>query len=197
MTEEHQLTQLIRLASRGDEAARSRFVALVHDEIHRLARNQLRWQPGHTLQATDLVNETYLKVFPQAGGAQDWTDRQHFFAVVSQAIRWILADHARNRARDKRTPTGEQLILDEILDTYAARRIDVVAVHEALQELSALDPRMVQIVDLKVFGGYLTREIAELLDVSERTVERDWGIARAWLRDRIGGAGGGRGGGGV
>jgi RNA polymerase sigma factor (TIGR02999 family) len=196
MTDGHELTQLIRLASRGDEAARSRFVALVHDEIHRLARNQLRWQPGHSLQATDLVNETYLKVFPGTGGHQDWTDRQHFFAVVSQAIRWILADHARSRAREKRTPTGEQLILDEILDTYAARRIDVVAVHEALQELSALDPRMVQIVDLKVFGGYLNKEIAELLDVSLRTVERDWGVARAWLRDRIGSRDGGRGGGG-
>jgi RNA polymerase sigma factor (TIGR02999 family) len=186
LTDEHLLTQLIRQAAAGDMTARSSFVELVEEEIRRLARNQLRrQQPGHTLQVTDLVNETYLKVFPGTGASPDWKDRQHFFAVVSQAIRWILADHARGRSRLKRKAEGEQVILDEILANFAARDIDVVATHEALQELAAIDPRMVQIVDLKVFGGYLNKEIAELLDVSLRTVERDWGIARAWLRDHI------------
>jgi RNA polymerase sigma factor (TIGR02999 family) len=186
VTDEHLLTQLIRRFAAGDLGARDEFIALVEEEIRRLARNQLRrQQPGHTLQVTDLVNETYLKLFPSTGASPNWTDRQHFFAVVSQAIRWILADYARGRSRQKRKPTGEQVILEEILSNFAARDIDVVATHEALQELAAIDPRMVQIVDLKVFGGYLNKEIAELLDVSLRTVERDWGIARAWLRDRI------------
>jgi RNA polymerase sigma factor (TIGR02999 family) len=192
VSDEHDLTQLIRRAAGGDLAAREDFVTLVYDEIHRLAKNHLRHQrPGHSFQATDLVNLTYLKLFPAGSASPDWRDRQHFFAVVSQAIRWILADHARGRSRLKRKAEGDQVLLDEILANFTARNIDVVAVHEALQELAGIDRRMVQIVDLKVFGGYLNKEIAELLDISLRTVERDWGIARAWLRDRIGGDRGG------
>ena len=189
-----QLTQLIRKAAAGDTDARAAFVTLVHDEIHRLARNQLRWQPRHSLQVTDVVNETYLKLFPANSPPTNWNDRQHFFAVAAEAIRCILADHARKRGRLKRKPTGERVLLDDLLAAYDDKDIDVVAVHEALQELEKLDKRMVRIVDLRVFGGYLNKEIAELLDISLRTVEREWSIARAWLRDRMSGDIEGRGG---
>jgi RNA polymerase sigma factor (sigma-70 family) len=125
------------------------------------------------------------KLFPAHSPPTDWNDRQHFFAVAAEAIRCILADHARKRGRLKRKAPGERVLLDDLLAAYDDKKIDVIAVHEALKELEQMDKRMVRIVDLRVFGGYLNREIAELLDISLRTVEREWSIARAWLRDRI------------
>ena len=156
-------------------------MSAVYDELHRLARRYMRREsPGHTLQTSALVNEAFLKLVDQRN--VHWQNRAHFFGIAAQMMRRILVDYARTRTSEKRGAGTPALSLDEGLIVSDERSAEVVAVHEALEQLSQIDPRKEQIVELRFFAGLSVDETAEVLGVSPGTVMRDWALAKAWLR---------------
>ena len=160
-----------------------RLLPLVYEELRRVARRHLRGErPDHTLQTTALINEAYLRLMDQ--DAAEVRDRCHFVALTSRLMRQILVDHARARLARKRDG-GCRITLAEHLAVAEPGEVDVLAVDEALNRLGALDPQQARIVELRYFGGLSIRETAEVLDVSEATVKRDWATARAWLHREI------------
>jgi RNA polymerase sigma factor (TIGR02999 family) len=169
--------------SAGDQAALERLMPLIYDELRRLARARLRRErPGHLLQTTALVNEAYLKLVDQR--QVRWQNRSHFFAIAARLMRRILVDHARRHAAAKRGGAAEPVTLSNVPE-WPASRLDVVAVDTALVRLAELDPRQSRIVELRVFGGLTADETAEVLDISPRTVRREWTLAKAWLYRQI------------
>jgi RNA polymerase sigma factor (TIGR02999 family) len=157
---------------------------LVYDELRHLARDYLRRErAGHTLQPTGLVHEAYLRLVDQTSAT--WQNRAHFFSVAARVMRRVLVDYAREHRAQKRGGHLEKVEFDEALAPSIDKSLDLVALDEALQELTALDPRQSQIVELRFFGGMTVEEIAELLDVSPRTVKREWRLAKAWLRREV------------
>jgi RNA polymerase sigma-70 factor (ECF subfamily) len=176
---------LLAAIGSGNEAAMDQFVPLVYDELRRLARRHLAGQRrGHTLQTADLVSEAYLKLVNVKGAG--WKDRLHFFAVASQAMRSVLVDYARRRSYAKRGGNPLRVSLSEADEVFEQQTAEVVAVDEALSRLAALDPRKAQIVELRYFGGLSVEETAHLLDLSSRTIKREWRWARAWLHRELG-----------
>jgi RNA polymerase sigma factor (TIGR02999 family) len=158
---------------------------LVYEELRRLARQRLRRErAGHTLQATALVNEAYLRLVDQT--RVSWRSRGHFFAVAAQQMRRILVDYARAHAAAKRQG-GNSLSLDQAATFAREQALDLVALDEALDNLSRSYPRKSQVVELKFFGGLEVREIAGALEVSEKTVRRDWHFAKLWLLRELSG----------
>lgn len=150
---------------------------LVHDELRRLADRYLqRERQGHTLQPTALLNEAYLRVKDRSP-----VDREHLLAIVAQAMRRVLVDHARHRNRLRRGGDRERIEFDEPVTTEDAREFDVVEFDDVLTALSRHHARSARIVELRVFGGLTVVEIATLLEISPRTVDNDWAAARAWL----------------
>jgi len=187
------VTRILAEARAGNLQAAERLFPLVYRELRALAGRYLGHQrPGHTLQPTALVHEAYVKLVSSAdredGGRQglSWSDRGHFFATAALAMRQILVNHAKSRGRQKRGGGRAQLILDEAAVLVEARAIDLIALDEALTRLAERDPQQARIVDLRFFAGLSVDETARMLDVSERTVHRDWGTARLWLRGEIG-----------
>ena len=180
-----EVTRLLNEIRRGDKSATDKLVPIVYDELHRLARRQLRSERSdHTLQTTALVNEAYLKL--TAGGPADFNGRAHFFAVASQVMRQVLVDSARARLAGKR---GGGAIRVELTDSLAVSEEglqEALVVHEALAKLEKLDPRQVRIVEMYFYVGLGLEEIADALGLSSRTVKRDWKAARAWLFAEIG-----------
>ena len=173
------ITELLKQLSGGNREAESKLVPLVYSELRQLAaRHMRRERPDHTLQPTALVHEAYLKLIQQR--RVDWQNRAHFYWVASCLMRRILVDYAR-RAKDQRHGGGHQVPLEPDLFATEGRPADLVALDEALTRLSAYASRQAQIVDLRFFGGCSEEEIARVLDISVRTVKRDWRIARAWL----------------
>ena len=167
--------------SDGDREAEERLISQVYAELKHLAGNYLRQERGsHTLEPTALVHEAYLRLMRQT--RVPWQGRTHFFATASRVMRHILVDHARARAAARRGGVQQQLTLDELMITFRNRSIDVLGLDEALKRLTTFDARQGRIVELHFFGGLTFEEIAFILRVSERTVKRDWGMARAWLR---------------
>src|SRR5579864_8938320 len=180
----HEVTQLLRAWSEGDENALDKLVPLVYGELHRLARRYMAQErPGQTLQVTALVNEAYLRLVDSQQA--DWQNRAHFFAVCSQMMRRILVDRARSRRAQKRGIGETPLELDEALLVAEGRSADLVALDDALNCLAALDPRKGQVVELRFFGGLSVEETAEVLKVSKDTVMRDWKMAKSWLRREL------------
>ncbi|MFH1418053.1 MAG: sigma-70 family RNA polymerase sigma factor [Planctomycetota bacterium] len=178
------VTILLKKASDGDDLAVNRLMPLVYDELRALAESCLqRERPDHTLQATALVNEAYLRLIRQED--VEWQSRAHFFAVAAQAIRRILVDHARTHQRAKRGGGRQRVRLDEDLAIRKERDIDLVALDEAMERLARLNERQARIVELRFFGGLGLKEVAECLGVSPRTVDGDWSMARAWLRREL------------
>jgi RNA polymerase sigma factor (TIGR02999 family) len=177
----HEITSLLREWSEGDEAALDRLFPLVYDGLRRLAsRSLLRERAGHTLQATALVNEAYLKLVDQH--AVRWQERAHFFAVAARIMRRILVDHARRHNAGKRGGGAARLtIQDSWLAATGPADVDLLALEEALERLEAIDPRQSRIVELRFFAGLTVEEAADVLDVSPATVKNDWRVARAWL----------------
>lgn len=168
----------------GDEASLSQLMATVYDELRALAHRRLQQErPGHTLQSTALAHEVYLKLVDRDD--IDWRDRARFFAVAAQSIRRILIDHARGKKRLKRGGGYERIPLDATIIANTTEEVDVEALDEALNELAQLNERQAQIVEQRFFGGLTNREVAEVLGVSLRTVEGEWAMARAWLRERL------------
>ena len=176
----NQVTELLARWSLGESAAREKLVPLVYDELRRLARHVLLGERGdHTLQSTALVHEAYLRLVGH--DTVHWDDRVHFFAVAAQLMRRILVDHARKRSADKRGGNQVTLTLDEHLASAKQRPLDVVALDDALAELSRMNPRHSRIVEMRFFAGLSIEEAAQALGVSPATVKRDWVVARAWL----------------
>ena len=156
---------------------------LVYEELRRLAGAQLRSErSGHTLQATALVNEAYLKLVDQK--RTRWRNRAHFFAIAARLMRRILVDHAR-RARALKRSAGRRVTLDEALALAPEPDVDLVALDDAMEALGGLDPNLTRLVELRFFGGLTIEETAEVLDVSPATVKREWASARAWLFRRL------------
>ena len=175
---------LTELRGRRQEAA-ARLFDLLYSELRRLAqRHLMKERPEHTLQATALVHEAYLKL---VDGQQDWQNRAHFFAIASSAMRRILVDHARAKHAAKRPDSQKQLDLDEVVLLSNDHQLNVIAVDLALQRLSQLDARQSRIVELRYFGGLSAEEAAEVLGVTTITVQRDWAVAKAWLYKELAG----------
>ena len=175
-----EVTQLLANWGKGDRSALDKLFPLVHSELRRIAQRQMSQErPGHTLQATALVNEAYLKLAGQQGF--DWQNRAHFFAVCAQVMRHILIDHARAHARDKRGGGAIQVSLNDALVVADDQAAHFIALDEALRVLERLDPQKGKIVELRYFGGLSIEEVAEVLNVSPRTVRREWQRAKAWL----------------
>ena len=178
------ITALLMAWGGGDKAALDRLMPLVYQELRRLARRQMRRErQGDTLQTTALVNEAYLRLVDyQRVQARD---RNHFLAIAAQAMRRILIERARSRQSNKRGSNPQRISLDEIAEVADARAADLLALDEALQALSTIDPRKAQLVELRYFGGLTIEETANVLGVSTPTVERDWHTARIWLYREI------------
>jgi len=175
-----EITQLLLRARHGDRDAESALVPLVYDELRRQARRYMRNErPDHTLQATALVHEAYLKLIEQT--EITWQNRAHFFGVAAQLMRRILVDHARAKLARKRGGSQQKISLDGAIAFSPAQSEQFLAINEALDRLSQLDPRQGRVVELKFFVGLSDEEAAEVLGVSTRTVKRDWAVARAWL----------------
>jgi RNA polymerase sigma-70 factor (ECF subfamily) len=180
----HQVTQLLRAWSDGDEGALERLAPLVDAELHRLAGSYLRRErPGHTLQATALINEAYLRLIDDT--VVEWHNRTHFYGIAAQLMRRILVDHARRRQKLKRGGDPLRLSLAAAENAGQPPSADIVALDEALLSLSKFDERKSQIVELKFFGGLEEEAIAEVMKVSLRTVQREWNLARAWLYNEL------------
>ena len=176
----HEITQLLRAWSSGDEAALQRLTPLVYEELHRIARRYMRREgQGHILQTTALVNEAYLRLVDWKN--VEWQNRAHFFAVSAQIMRRILVDFARNRHYLKRGGGALQVSLAEAVSVSSEQGRDLVALDEALNSLATVDQRKSQVVEMRFFGGLTVAETAEVLKVSAETVMRDWNLAKVWL----------------
>ncbi|MEO7166678.1 MAG: sigma-70 family RNA polymerase sigma factor [Spartobacteria bacterium] len=168
---------------KGSDAA-ERLMPLVYDELRRLARHYLQKERSdHTLQATGLVHEAYLRMVDQT--STTWQNRAQFFGVAAQIMRRVLVDHARAHQAVKRGGVREKLEFDESLAPADERTVDLVALDDALQDLVIFDPRKSRIVEMRFFGGLTMEEIGEVLSISPRTIRREWRVAKAWLRREI------------
>ena len=179
------VTQLLMKWGGGDQAALEELMPLVYSELRRLARNYLRRErQNHTLQPTALVNEAYLKLVDQKKAR--WQNRAQFYGVAAQLMRRILVDHARQHQAEKRGgPSKQRLSITGAGQIGKNPDLDLLAVHEALEELKTLDPQQERIVELRFFGGLSIEDTAEVLGIGHATVERDWKMARAWLRRKL------------
>jgi RNA polymerase sigma factor (TIGR02999 family) len=179
------VTQLLVDWTGGDPTALDKLMPLVYNELRRLAGNYLRRErQNHTLQPTALVNEAYLKLIDQKNAR--WQNRAQFYGVAAQLMRRILVDHARQHQAAKRGGSDQQRLSITSAETIIKQpELDFLALNEALNELAQIDPQQSKIVELKFFGGLSIEETAEVLGVGHATVERDWKMARAWLRRKL------------
>jgi len=184
--ESSEITRLLKAWGRGDSAALDRLTPLVYERLRRMARGYMRNErPGHTLQATALVNEAFLRLVETRN--LDWTDRAHFFAMCARVMRRILVDAARSRAATKRGGQVDRaehstaINLDRLPDPASEISAQVCALDEALNMLAQIGPRQAQVIELRFFGGLTVEETAHVLQVSPQTVMREWRLARAWL----------------
>jgi RNA polymerase sigma factor (TIGR02999 family) len=177
-----EVTRLLRAVAEGDHSAENRLIPLVYGELRRLAGRYMRSEaPGHTLQATALVHEAYLRLVRSP--SSDWQSRSHFFAVAATIMRRILVDSARARRAEKRGGPHDWRAdaLQEPLTLLSNDADRILSIDSALERLAALDERQCKIVELRYFAGMTVEEVAQALDVSPRTVKREWQLARAWL----------------
>lgn len=179
------ITELLVRWNGGDETALDKLMPLVYSELRRLAGNYLRRErKEHTLQPTALVNEAYLRLVDQRNAK--WQNRAQFYGIAAQLMRRILVDHARSRQAEKRGGSDQQRLSITSAQGLAAKSdLDVLALHEALEQLKVMDPQQERIVELKFFGGLSIEETAEVMGLGHATVERDWKMARAWLRRKL------------
>ena len=178
---------LLRRWAQGDEVARDLLIPLVHRELHQIARRCMAGERvGHSLQATALVNEAYIRLVD--GKAVVWNDRMHFMAVAARVMRRILVDHARSRHYQKRGGDAVHVTFDEALVVANEPSQDFAALDDALEALAAFDERKSRVIELRFFGGLSIEETAAVLDITPDTVMRDWRLAKAWLRREMRGS---------
>ena len=179
-----EITQLLTEVQAGNAEATSRLASLVYAELHGLAaRHMRRERPDHSLQATALVDEAFMRLFDQR--ERTWQNRSHFFAMAAQIMRRILIDHARSRRAGKRGGGHQNAQLEEAVVVSDENCDEVIAVDEALNRLAEFDARLARIVELKFFVGLTEEEIGEVLGISSRTVKREWKVAKAWLHGEL------------
>jgi RNA polymerase sigma factor (TIGR02999 family) len=177
---QHEVTRLLLDWRDGDHAALDRLVPIVHGELRRLARHYMRGErDGHTLQTSALVNEAYMRLVDHTN--IDWQNRAHFFGVAAQVMRRVLVDHARSRGYLKRGGGNRAVNLDDAAIPAMERASELVALDDALTDLERFAPRKAQVVELRYFGGMTGEEIAEVLELSPATVQREWQAAKLWL----------------
>lgn len=179
----HDITQLLVASSRGDSDALNKLLPMVYDELRKLADRYLRRErEDHTLQATALVHEAYLRLVDQN---VPWQNRAHFFGIAAEMMRRILIDHARGLQAAKRGSGGIKLALDEVIDLSDERAADLIALDDALKALAEIDPQKSRIVELRFFAGLSIEETAKVLDIGTATVIRQWRLAKAWLYHEV------------
>jgi RNA polymerase sigma factor (TIGR02999 family) len=185
MPERDDLTRLLEESAAGDETAAARLFPIVYDELRRLAGAALRRErPSHTLQPTALVHEAFLRLVDVKSSRLQ--DRGHFIAIAARAMRRVLVDHARSRGAVKRGKAEARLSIDDVdVAAVDASDMDLVGLDQALERLAAIDERQARIVELRFFGGLTVEETAVVIGASDRTVKRDWQMARAWLRREL------------
>ena len=175
-----EITQLLLAWGQGDEAALEKLMPFVYHELRRLAGYHMKNQkPGHTLQATALVNEAYVRLIDSS--RVRWQNRAHFFAMSSQLMRRVLVDFARAKNSKKRGGDEIRVTFDDMLKVSDKRESELIELDETLDRLAEFSPRQAQIVEMRYFGGLTEKEVAAALDISDRTVRREWSAARAWL----------------
>lgn len=180
------ITHLLKEWSDGDQQALDELTPLVYEELRQQARRYLRKErPNHSLQATALINEAFLRLIDVTD--VQWQNRAHFFAIAAKLMRRILVDHARRRDAEKRGGSQVCLTLDEGLAWASEPDVDLLAVDEALDTLATIDEQQARVVELRFFSGLTVEETAAALGISPKTVKRDWSVARAWLKREIGG----------
>jgi RNA polymerase sigma factor (TIGR02999 family) len=186
----HEFTLILGRARAGDERARGELIALVYDELRRVASGLMRRERAdHTLSPTGVVHEAVIRLLGDAIFDKA-ADRSYLFASAARAMREILVEHARRRAAGRRGGGRRRVSLDRVVESFEAKELDVIALHEALDRLAEWNQRQSQVITLRYFGGLTMAEIAESLGVSVVTVERDWRLARAWLGSQLRGGGG-------
>ena len=179
-TSPNQITEQLIAWSKGDDAALEQLIPAVYQELRRMADHYLRGEDsGHSLQPTALVHEAYLRLIDQT--KVEWQNRAHFFGVAAQMMRRILIDHAKAKHRVKRGGTAVKVMLDENANFTHERASELLALDDALQRLARMDERKSRIVELRYFGGLTVEETAQVLGISDKTVMRDWNLAKAWL----------------
>jgi RNA polymerase sigma factor (TIGR02999 family) len=180
---EGEVTRILRSLSQtpgGDSKATEQLFAVAYKELHRLANSLMRNErPDHTLQTTALVNEAYLRLVGDA--PIEWKSRTHFFGIATTAMRRVLVEHARRRSAEKRGGGWDKIALDERLNLAGRSELEILDLDRTLTEFAGIDPRAARVVELRVFGGLREKEVAEILQVSERTVRGDWRVAAMWL----------------
>ena len=183
LSQSENITQLLVASSKGDSDALNQLLPVVYNELRRLAERYLRQERSdHTLQATALVHEAYIRLIDQN---VSWQNRAHFFGVAAEMMRRILIDHARSHMAAKRGSGGIKLSLDDVINLSDERAADLVALDEALKALAEFDPQKSRIVELRYFGGLSIEETAKVLDIGTATVTRQWNLAKAWLYHEI------------
>ena len=176
----HELTELLRGWNDGDQKVLERIVELAYPELRKIARRCLRRErPEHTIQATALVHEAYLRLFDI--WQVRWQDRGHFFAIIAKVMRRILIEYARAQGCSKRGGGRRRVNLDEALVISAESDPEIVRLDEALEKLAGFDSRKAQVVEMRYFGGLTSDEVASVLGISRQSVNRDWSLAKAWL----------------
>jgi RNA polymerase sigma factor (TIGR02999 family) len=186
----HEFTLIFGRARAGDERARDELIALIYNELRRVASGLMRRERvDHTLSPTAVVHEAVIRLLGDAV-IDKATDRSYLFASAARAMREVLVEHARRRAADRRGGGRRRVPLDRLLDYFEGHELDVIAVHDALDRLAEWNQRQSQVMTLRYFGGLTVPEVAEALGVSVVTVERDWRLARAWLGGQLRGGGG-------
>lgn len=184
MADTHRITELLRAWRAGDAQALDELIPLVDRELKQIARSYMRNEKqGHILQTTALVAEALIRLLQ--GETINWQNRHQFYAIVAKRMRQVLVDYARRKSAPKRGLGAEHIDVDDAFLTSEQSQ-ELILLHEALEKLSKLDDRKAKVVEYRYFGGFSLEEIAEMLGVSKSTVEREWGLARAWLRREIG-----------
>jgi RNA polymerase sigma factor (TIGR02999 family) len=181
------VTQILLQMESGDPSAAEKLLPLVYDELRKLAAQKMASEkPGHTLQATALVHEAYLRLV-DVEQQQHWNNRGHFFAAAAEAMRRILVDQARRKSGPKAGGHLHRVDLQQVDPSVAGPQVDILALNEALDKLAAKDPRKAELVKLRFFGGLTTEQAARVLGIAPSTVDLDWAYAKAWLRAEIDG----------
>jgi RNA polymerase sigma-70 factor (ECF subfamily) len=178
-----EVTMLLNAMKHGDATASDKLLDLVYKELHQLAKRYMRHErPDHTLQPTALINEAYIRMI---GNGTDWQNHEHFIGVAANVMRRVLVDHARAHNAGKRGGDLRRVEFEEGVALSPERSVEVIDVDDALTELQALNPRQAQIVELRYFAQLSDEQIAALLNISTRTVQRDWLLAKDWLSQRV------------
>lgn len=181
MSQTHHITELLQAWSEGDSQALAKLIPLVDHELKKIAHAyMLEERPGHTLQTTALVNEALIRLIE--GENISWENRRHFYALVARRMRQVLVDHARAQLAAKRGGRPEHVPIEDAFALSVEMSEEIIILDEALIKLAKVDQRKEEVVELKYFGGFTIQEVADVLDIAPSTVEREWRLARSWLK---------------